>query len=189
MPLLVLDNYDSFVYNLVHMIHNLGETDITVVKNDKISLEEVNHFDKILLSPGPGIPEQAGIMPALLKTYAHKKSILGVCLGHQAIGEAFGAKLHNLALPLHGVSSTVELTENTALFSTLPKHFGVAHYHSWVVDAKSIENTDLLITAQHTDGYVMALQHKSYKVFGLQFHPESVLTEHGKIIIQNWLNQ
>ncbi|MEH0158666.1 aminodeoxychorismate/anthranilate synthase component II [Limibacter armeniacum] len=187
--ILVLDNYDSFVYNLVHLIRELGYTP-EVYRNDKITLEEVAAYDKILLSPGPGIPSEAGIMQDLIRRYARTKSIMGVCLGHQAIGEVFGAKLYNLPDVQHGISSQVKIEDqNTLLFKGLPSSFSIAHYHSWVIDKDSIEGTDLKVTARSGAGDIMAIAHKTYKICGVQFHPESVLTEHGKEIMRRWLEQ
>lgn len=190
MKILVLDNYDSFTYNLVHILAELGysrETD--VYRNDKISLEEVTHYDKILLSPGPGLPKDAGIMPALIARYSPEKSILGVCLGHQAIGEAFGGKLFNLPVVLHGVANSTHLTgEQDALFDTLPASFQVCRYHSWSVAPDQLP-ADLLITSKDADGNIMSIKHRVYNVRGVQFHPESILTEHGKQMIQNWLTK
>lgn len=186
MKILVIDNYDSFVYNLVHLLKELGQKP-EVYRNDKISLEKVDKYDKILLSPGPGIPEEAGLMPELIDKYAPRKSILGICLGHQAIGEVFGASLHNLPEVLHGISSTLSITDtNEPLFNHLPMNFKIAHYHSWVVDKNSI-NSQLKVTASDKAGEVMAISHRQYDVRGLQFHPESVLTDFGKEIIANWL--
>lgn len=186
MKILVLDNYDSFVYNLVHMLHNLNAGDIDVVKNDKITLEEVKQYDKILLSPGPGIPKDAGIMPELIEKYAPSKSILGVCLGHQAIAEAFGGSLENITAPLHGVSSQIEVLEDGDLFKNLPENFTIGHYHSWVVKPEIPE--ELNIIAKDELNQIMAIKHKKYKVFGVQFHPESILTEYGTEILHNWIN-
>lgn len=186
--ILVLDNYDSFVYNLVHLLRELGESP-EVIRNDKISLEAVEAYDKILLSPGPGIPNEAGIMPAIITRYAAEKSILGVCLGHQAIAESFGARLYNLPEVLHGLSSQLEITAAPCpLFANLPHKFQVGHYHSWVVEEESLP-AELEVTARDERGNLMALQHQDYKVWGLQFHPESILTEHGKAMIANWLAQ
>ncbi|TAE73894.1 MAG: aminodeoxychorismate/anthranilate synthase component II [Bacteroidetes bacterium] len=186
--ILVIDNYDSFVYNLVHYLKELGQ-EIEVVRNDKISLEKVEEYDKILLSPGPGIPSEAGIMPALIQKYAPTKSILGVCLGHQAIGEAFGAKLLNLPEVLHGISSTINIIKpKSKLFDGLPNQFKIGHYHSWVVEKKSIK-TPLKITACDKDGFVMAISHETFDVHGVQFHPESVLTDYGHQILKNWLTE
>ncbi|GAA4849752.1 aminodeoxychorismate/anthranilate synthase component II [Algivirga pacifica] len=187
--ILVIDNYDSFVYNLVHLIKELGY-DPKVVRNDKITLEEVASYDKILLSPGPGIPSEAGIMPELLKTYGSSKSIMGVCLGHQAIGEAFGATLYNIPEVLHGIEGKVSiLNQQTKLFKGLPETFSIGHYHSWIIDKESIDESVLEITALSKEGYVMAVAHREYDVQGVQFHPESVLTQFGKEMIQNWLGK
>ncbi|MBS1542674.1 MAG: aminodeoxychorismate/anthranilate synthase component II [Bacteroidetes bacterium] len=186
MKMLVIDNYDSFTYNLVHILRDLGiEPD--VFRNDKISVDEVGQYDKILLSPGPGLPSEAGIMPELIRTYAPSKSILGVCLGHQAIAEAFGSDLYNLREVLHGVTSATRVVDTSEyLFSGLPDQIRVTHYHSWAVEEKSIKG-DLKVTARNDDGVVMALAHQTYDVRGLQFHPESIMTEHGKKIIENWV--
>lgn len=185
---LVIDNYDSFVYNLVHLIRELGyQPDI--YRNDKIALEKVGEYDKILLSPGPGIPSEAGLMPEIIKEYAPSKSMFGVCLGHQAIGEAFGAELYNLPKVLHGVDSKVRIAspEETVLFKGLPERFRIAHYHSWVINKETVEGTGLEATSFSDDGEVMSIAHKNYDVRGVQFHPESVLTEHGKQIVDSWL--
>ncbi|WP_109620814.1 anthranilate synthase component II [Sediminitomix flava] len=188
MKILVLDNYDSFVYNLVHILRELGQ-EPDVIRNDKISLEEVAKYDKILLSPGPGIPSEAGIMPELIKKYGSSKSILGVCLGHQAIGEAFGADLINMKDVLHGIQGVATQTDtrDTVFFEGAKDAFEIAHYHSWAIERASLEGTDLLLTAVDKDGQVMAVKHKDYDVRGVQFHPESVLTEGGKQMIKNWL--
>lgn len=188
MKILVLDNYDSFTYNLVHIIRELG-VDFEVHRNDKISIDELERFDKILLSPGPGIPDEAGIMKAVIKKYGPIKSILGVCLGHQGISEVYGAKLFNIQNVLHGVTSQVKIKVGTAkLFKGLPGQFRVTHYHSWAVVPESI-NGNLLVTASNDNGLVMAIQHKEYDVHGVQFHPESIMTEHGKEIIKNWISK
>lgn len=185
--ILVIDNYDSFVYNLVHIIRALGYQP-EVFRNDKITLEKVAEYDKILLSPGPGIPKEAGIMPEIIQKYAPSKGILGVCLGHQAIGEAFGGTLLNLPEVLHGISSVAEVIDSQEiLFKGIPKQFKVAHYHSWVVQEPSIEGK-LIVTARDAQGNLMGVRHPKYNVHGLQFHPESVLTEYGKEMIQNWLS-
>ena len=188
MKILVLDNYDSFTYNLVHIIKELGYGDqLDVIRNDKISVEEVVKYDKILLSPGPGIPEEAGIMMDVIKTYAPTKSILGVCLGHQGIAEAFGAKLYNMPLVLHGYGDKVFIEDpEEYLFQNIPNTFAVCRYHSWAVAADSI-NDELVVTARDIKGEVMGLRHRQYDVKGLQFHPESILTEHGKEMIRHWL--
>ena len=188
MKLLVLDNYDSFTYNLVHIVRELGYGEqMDVFRNDKIALEDVEKYDKILLSPGPGLPEEAGIMPDVIQQYAPTKHILGVCLGHQGIAECFGAKLYNLSEVLHGIGTPSQLVgENDPLFEGVPQRFEVGRYHSWAVDAQSV-NGALEILAYDDEGCIMALKHKTYSVYGLQFHPESVITEHGMKIMQNWL--
>lgn len=185
MKILVLDNYDSFTYNLVHILRELG-VDHEVHRNDKIALEAVEQFDKIMLSPGPGIPDEAGIMKAVVRKYSPQKSILGVCLGHQGIAEVFGAELFNIKHVLHGITSQIEIKKPAKLFQGLPNHFRITHYHSWAVKPESI-NDELEVTAVNGDGLVMALSHKKFDVHGVQFHPESVMTEHGKAIIENWL--
>lgn len=188
MKILVLDNYDSFTYNLVHIIRELGYgQQLDIIRNDKISLADVDRYDKILLSPGPGIPQEAGIMMDVINTYASSKSILGICLGHQGIAEAFGAKLYNMPLVLHGYGDRVFIEEPADyLFRGLPSAFGVCRYHSWAVAADSIHD-ELVVTARDVKGEVMALRHQRYDVRGLQFHPESILTEHGKAMIRQWL--
>jgi anthranilate synthase component II len=187
MKLLVVDNYDSFVYNLVHMMYNIGVDDITVIKNDKFQLDDVKLFDKILLSPGPGVPKDAGLMPKVIQQFGATKSILGVCLGHQAIAEAYGCKLKNLNEPLHGIASKINFLEEDYLFENTPSNFHIGHYHSWVVDEKSI-NSQIKILAKDENENIMSIAHEHYDVRGVQFHPESVLTENGKQIISNWIN-
>lgn len=187
MKILVLDNYDSFTYNLVYMLKELG-TDVEVYRNDKIALETVNRYDKILLSPGPGIPEEAGILLEVIKEYAPSKSILGVCLGHQAIAEAFGGELLNMGDVLHGVTTQAIVTDDQErLFLGLPKAFEVCRYHSWTVVPERMP-ADLRITAIDEEKNVMAQAHSRYDVRGVQFHPEAYLTEHGMALIKNWLN-
>ena len=188
MKILVLDNYDSFTYNLVHIIKELGYGEqLDVIRNDKISVADVGQYDKILLSPGPGIPEEAGVMMDVIQTYAPKKSILGVCLGHQGIAEAFGAKLYNMPLVLHGYGDQVFVEDREEyLFQNIPDTFGVCRYHSWAVQTDSL-GEDLIATARDAKGEVMALRHRQYDVKGVQFHPESILTEHGKEMIRHWL--
>lgn len=190
MKILVLDNYDSFTYNLVHILAELGHSDNTeVFRNDKIALEDVGRYDKILLSPGPGLPCDAGIMPELLRKYAATKSILGVCLGHQAIGEAFGGELFNMPVVLHGVANSTYRTEvGDQLFEGLPEEFKVCRYHSWSVVGDKLP-TELLVTSKDAEGNIMSMRHSAYNVRGVQFHPESILTEHGKQMIDNWLNK
>ena len=193
MKILVLDNYDSFTYNLVHLVEKITGVKVEVWRNDQIPLENVKQFDKIILSPGPGIPVEAGLLLPLIKEYASSKSILGVCLGHQAIGEAFGGTLVNLTTVYHGVSTPIEVkSENSKvkspLFSGLPERFDVGRYHSWVVSDQDFP-VELEITAVDDNGYIMGLQHKTYDVQGVQFHPESVLTPDGEKILRNWLDR
>lgn len=186
MKILVLDNYDSFTYNLVHLVKSLGYEDVDVVRNDKIELDDVARYDKIILSPGPGIPSEAGRMLELIGRYAPTKSILGICLGEQAIGEAFGAMLENLANVYHGVDTPVTVTADDPLFEGLGGSFEVGRYHSWVVSAEGFP-AELKITAVDDQGQIMALAHRDYDVRGVQFHPESVLTPQGETMISNWL--
>ncbi len=187
MKILVLDNYDSFTYNLVYILRELHD-DVEVHRNDKIALEDVAQYDKILLSPGPGIPSEAGIMQDLIRTYAPTKSIMGVCLGHQGIGEVFGATLINMPDVLHGISDKAIITDpSEPLFKGLPPSFQVGRYHSWTVIGDTVPDT-MTITAVDEKGEVMALRHNTHDVRGVQFHPESVLTEHGKEMLQNWLS-
>ena len=189
MKILVLDNYDSFTYNLVHYIKELGYgQDMDVFRNDQISLEAVEAYDKILLSPGPGIPEEAGILMDLIKTYGPTKSMLGVCLGHQAIAEVYGAKLFNMPEVLHGVSSQVKVIETEdRLFKDIPEEYKICHYHSWNVDKAHLGN-ELTVTAEDEFGEIMAISHKQYDVKGVQFHPESIMTEYGHKLLENWIN-
>jgi anthranilate synthase component 2 len=184
--LLILDNYDSFTYNLVHLVEKVCEIPFDVRRNDEISLENVSQYSKILLSPGPGLPRHAGIMPALLKTYSSTRSILGVCLGMQAIGEAFGSKLRNLEIVSHGIASPVIIQSQDLLFEKCPKSFNVGRYHSWVIDPEAISK-DLIITATDESRNIMAVRHRSLDVRGVQFHPESILSEYGEEIISSWL--
>lgn len=191
MKLLVFDNYDSFTYNLVHLVEKLIHVKVDVYRNDQIALEQVKDYDKIILSPGPGIPVEAGLLLPLIKEYAATKSILGVCLGHQAIGEAFGGQLINLSTVYHGVATPVKVLNDGAqpksyLFNGLPQEIEVGRYHSWVVSKDGFP-AELEITAEDESGMIMGLQHKSYDVQGVQFHPESVLTPKGEAIIKNWL--
>jgi anthranilate synthase component 2 len=186
MKILVLDNYDSFTYNLVHLIRESGfEPD--VYRNDKIAVEQVGRYDKILFSPGPGLPDEAGIMKEVIRTYAAQKSMLGVCLGHQAIAEVFGASLYNLKEVRHGVTSLAMVEEPVdVLFLNLPPVFQVCHYHSWAVFPPSVP-PDLRVTASGKDGLILAIAHQRYDVRGVQFHPESVMTPEGFQMIRNWL--
>ncbi len=182
----MIDNYDSFTYNLVHLINELGY-DTEVWRNDKFDLPDVAKYDKILLSPGPGIPEEAGLLLEVIKTYAPSKSIMGVCLGQQAIAEAFGGSLLNLGRPMHGIATPVTKTvDNELLFKGIDEEFEVGRYHSWVVDPATLP-ADLSITAVDHDGQIMAVRHRKHDVCGVQFHPESVLTPQGKQMMQNWL--
>lgn len=186
--ILVFDNYDSFTYNLVHLVEKIINGKVTVYRNDEIPLEKINDFDKIILSPGPGIPEEAGLLLPLIKAYAPTKSIFGVCLGQQAIGQAFGANLVNLKDVYHGVATPVNIISREGrLFKDLPDQLEVGRYHSWVVEEQSLP-AELTITARDEHGYIMGLQHTKYDVSGVQFHPESVLTPHGEKILRNWLN-
>ena len=189
MRILVLDNYDSFTYNLVHYIKELGYTEnLDVFRNDQIVLEDVKAYDKILLSPGPGIPEEAGIMPELIKRYGPIKSIFGVCLGHQGIAEAYGAKLYNMDKVLHGISSQVEVVKpGDRLFKEIPNTYQICHYHSWNVDKEHL-GSELDVTAIDEFGEIMAISHKNYDVKGVQFHPESIMTEYGHQLLRNWLD-
>jgi len=193
MRILVFDNYDSFTYNLVHLVQKIINDRVDVYRNDQIPLEKVKEYDKIILSPGPGIPVEAGLLLPLIKEYASSKPILGVCLGHQAIGEAFGGKLVNLSTVFHGVATPVKvkskkLKVKNDLFENLPNELEVGRYHSWVVSKEKFPE-ELEITAEDDNGYIMGLQHKTYDVQGVQFHPESVLTPMGEKIMRNWLKQ
>ncbi len=186
MKILLLDNYDSFTFNLVHIVKELGY-EIDVVRNDKIALEAVDAYDKILLSPGPGIPEEAGILLPLIERYAPTKSILGVCLGEQAIGQVFGAKLINLQEVYHCISSVIDVVADEPLFKGMGNPFMGGRYHSWVVDPENLPECLEVTAIERESRQIMALRHKEYDVKGIQFHPESVLTPNGKTIIENWL--
>ena len=181
---MIIDNYDSFTYNLSHLIKELG-AEVTVLRNDQFKLEGLEPFNKIVLSPGPGIPSEAGLLLDVIRTYAGKKPILGVCLGHQAIGEVFGGKLVNLSEVFHGVATPCHIVVDDPIFSGLDRSITIGRYHSWVVSKEAFPDC-LEITAE-IDGQVMALRHKALNVRGIQFHPESVLTPDGKKMIQNWL--
>lgn len=184
--ILVFDNYDSFTYNLVHQIKELGYNNVEVHRNDKITLKEIESFDKIILSPGPGIPSEAGILLDVIKTFAPTKPILGVCLGHQAIGEVFGGTLVNLDKVYHGIAMNTTVTIQDYIFAQMPSEFNTGRYHSWVVAANNFPDS-LEITATDENGNVMALRHKNYDVRGVQFHPESILTDGGIGIMKAWL--
>lgn len=187
MKTLVLDNYDSFTYNLVHILRELeGDENLEVHRNDQISIDKVAKFDRILLSPGPGLPSESGILMDVIRKYSTDKNILGVCLGHQAIAEVFGGELYNLPTVLHGIATDVLINENDALFDGVPKKFKVCRYHSWAVNPKLIG--EIKVTAVDEEGEVMALVHPKYSVRGVQFHPESILTENGIKMIENWIN-
>ena len=187
MKILVFDNYDSFTYNLVQMIEKIVGEKVDVFRNDQIDLKDIEKYDKIILSPGPGIPEEAGILLDLIKKYAPTKSIFGVCLGQQAIAEAFGGSLINLTEIFHGVATNVNvIKENTKLLKDLPENFEAGRYHSWAVNTEDFPE-DLEITAFDKDGMIMALQHKKFDVHAVQFHPESILTPKGYQILQNFL--
>ena len=183
----VIDNYDSFTYNLVHYLEDLN-CQVTVFRNDEFDMDELKSFDKILLSPGPGIPDEAGLLKEVIKTYSDSKSILGVCLGQQAIGEVFGGILTNLEKVYHGVATTIKITnQDDILFRDLPTEFEVGRYHSWVVSNENFPN-DLIITSIDENGQIMSLKHNKFDVRGVQFHPESVLTPNGKKILENWIS-
>jgi anthranilate synthase component 2 len=201
--ILVFDNYDSFTYNLVHLVEKLTRQRVEVYRNDQIALEKVKAFDKVILSPGPGIPVEAGLLLPLIKEYAASKPILGVCLGHQAIGEAFGGKLVNLSTVYHGVSTPVKVVQRSGqvaaggringhvakdLFKDMPDTFEAGRYHSWVISEEGFPE-ELEVTARDEKNYIMALRHRSLDVQGVQFHPESVLTPQGETILKNWLSE
>jgi anthranilate synthase component 2 len=187
MKILVFDNYDSFTYNLVHLVGKIIGRKVEVFRNDQISLEKLKEYDKIILSPGPGLPCEAGLLLPLIREYAASKSILGVCLGHQAIGEAFGAKLINLSTVYHGVATPIRVGNlPSPLFQGMPLEFDAGRYHSWILSDQDFPD-ELEVTARDENEYIMALQHKTYDVQGLQFHPESVLTPLGEKIMRNWL--
>lgn len=181
----VIDNYDSFTYNLVHLVRQLG-ADVTVYRNDQFALADLEDFDKIILSPGPGIPAEAGLLLDVIRTYAGRKPILGVCLGHQAIGEVFGGSLTNLSEVFHGVATEGTQLQNDPIFAGLPRRITMGRYHSWVVDRDTLPPC-LEVTAESDEGYIMALRHRDYDIHGIQFHPESVLTPQGGTIVSNWL--
>jgi anthranilate synthase component 2 len=181
----VIDNYDSFTYNLVHYLEELGAR-VTVKRNDQFELSEIEDYEYLLLSPGPGIPDEAGLLKAAIERYAASKKILGVCLGQQAIGEVFGAKLNNLNNVFHGVATPINISEKDLLFDGLPDSFEVGRYHSWVVKTPLPE--DLVATSFDNNEQLMSLRHRSYSVRAVQFHPESILTMYGKKILENWIN-
>lgn len=186
MKIVIIDNYDSFTYNLSHLIKELG-VDVTVYRNDQFQLEKLKEFDKIVLSPGPGIPSEAGLLPDVIRTYAGRKPIFGVCLGHQAIGEVFGGRLTNLSDVYHGVATEGTQFGNDTIFKDLPHRIVMGRYHSWVVSKDGFPDC-LEITAESDEGQIMGLRHREYDIHGIQFHSESVLTPQGKTIVANWLN-
>jgi anthranilate synthase component II len=196
MKILVFDNYDSFTYNLVHLVEKIIGEKVDVYRNDQIPLENVQIYDKIILSPGPGLPSEAGMLMPLIKQYGASKSILGVCLGHQAIGEVFGGSLTNLTKVYHGIATPVKIipqnprnvSVNADLFNGIPDGFMAGRYHSWVIDPEKFPKS-LEVTATDASGHIMALRHKNYDVLGVQFHPESVLTPYGEQIMRNWLER
>lgn len=185
MKVAIIDNYDSFTYNLAHLVKELG-AEVTVYRNDRFGLEQLEAFDKIILSPGPGIPSEAGLLPDVIKTYAGKKPMLGVCLGHQAIGECFGGRLNNLSEVFHGVATEGSQWGNDYIFDGLPQRIVMGRYHSWVVDREGLPDC-LEVTAESDEGQIMGLRHKEYDIHGIQFHPESVLTPQGRTMVGNFL--
>lgn len=192
MKILIFDNYDSFTYNLVHLVERITNEKTHVYRNDKISLESINEYDKIILSPGPGLPCESGLLLPLIEKFAPSKSIMGVCLGQQAIAEVFGGKLINLKDVYHGVATKIKVDEHRTktqndVFKDLPSEFEAGRYHSWVVDSENFP-TDLEITARDENGLIMGLRHRTYDVQGVQFHPESVLTPEGEKMMRNWLS-
>ncbi len=188
MRILILDNYDSFTYNLFHLVEKKSDAEICVIKNDRIQLDRTDFYDKIILSPGPGLPQHAGRMPQLIKKVAGKKPILGVCLGMQAIGLYYGAELTNLKRVAHGAQSKIVVNPKSILFKHCPETFMVGRYHSWVINPEKLPDS-VLITASDEEGFVMAIEDKKNKLYGVQFHPESILSEYGENLITNWLNQ
>jgi anthranilate synthase component 2 len=185
MKIAIIDNYDSFTYNLSHLVKELG-AEVTVLRNDQFELTQLEEFSKIILSPGPGIPSEAGLLCDVIRTFAGRKPILGVCLGHQAIGEVFGARLENLSDVFHGVATPCHIVTDDPLFSGLERSITVGRYHSWVVAREGLPDC-LEVTAVSNEGQIMALRHRQLNVRGIQFHPESVLTPNGKTMLQNWL--
>lgn len=186
MKIVIIDNYDSFTYNLAHLVKSLG-AEVDVLRNDKFQIDELEPYDKIILSPGPGIPSEAGLLLDVIRHYAGKKPMLGVCLGHQAIGEAFGARLENLSDVFHGVATIGSQNGTDPIFDGLPQRITMGRYHSWVVCSADFPSC-LEVTATSDEGQIMALRHRSFNIHGIQFHPESVLTPDGKTIIKNFLN-
>ncbi|GAB4255077.1 MAG: aminodeoxychorismate/anthranilate synthase component II [Vicingaceae bacterium] len=187
MNIVMIDNYDSFTYNLVHYVEGILDKDITVIRNDQLNLDDLEVFDKIILSPGPGLPSEAGKLNDIIKKYAEKKPVLGVCLGQQAIGEVFGGKLKNLNKVYHGVATKMKVVDKEeALFKNIPETFLAGRYHSWVIDKNTLPK-EFKVTAVDEEGEIMAISHSTKPIKGVQFHPESILTEHGKKIIENFI--
>lgn len=186
--ILIIDNYDSFTYNLVHLVNEIG-LQCDVWRNDKFNIDDVNAYDRIILSPGPGIPREAGLLMEVIEKYSPHKSIFGVCLGQQAIAEVFGGSLHNLNQPMHGIATPIKVTDKQErLFAGLPESFKVGRYHSWVVNGNDLPEAFNITAIDEVDNSVMAISHKTYDVRGVQFHPESILTEYGKEMLKNWLS-
>jgi anthranilate synthase component 2 len=186
--ILIIDNYDSFTYNLVHLVNEIG-LQCEVWRNDKFNIDDVDAYDRIILSPGPGIPSEAGLLLEVIEKYSSSKSIFGVCLGQQAIAEVFGGKLYNLPQPMHGIATPIKVTDKQErLFTGLPEVFKVGRYHSWVVDENALPDVLKITAIDEADNSLMALSHKEYDVRGVQFHPESILTEFGKEMMKNWLS-
>ena len=183
----LIDNYDSFTYNLVHLIEKVSDENVDVFLNDKITLDALSGYNNIVLSPGPGLPKDAGIMPEILKQFSQSKNIFGVCLGMQAIGECFNSPLTNLNTVMHGIATPVTHFNNDFLFKNIPSTFNAGRYHSWVIDKNNIGNS-LEILAKDEKGEIMAIKHKKYNIRGVQFHPESILSEYGETLIKNWIN-
>jgi anthranilate synthase component 2 len=183
----LIDNYDSFTYNLVHFLERSGDAQVSVFLNDKVTLTQLSSFQNFIISPGPGLPKNAGIVPEFLNSFSTSKNILGVCLGHQAIAEFFETPLKNLSTVFHGVASTIQHFENDYLFKNIPSHFKAGRYHSWVISPEKL-NPQLEITAKDENGEIMAIKHKTLNLRGVQFHPESVLSEYGQELIQNWID-
>ena len=186
MKILVVDNYDSFTYNLVHILRKFEGVTVDVKRNDEISVEEPGLYDKIVFSPGPGLPDEAGTMPAIIRNYAGLKPMLGVCLGHQAIGESFGGTLQNMDVVLHGIATPITIVSKSYLFEQIPEIFDAGRYHSWIVEKVSLPSV-LEVTSIDKEGRIMSFQHKKFDILGVQFHPESVLTPMGERMLENWV--
>jgi anthranilate synthase component 2 len=185
---LVIDNYDSFTYNLVYLLKQFDDVRVEVVRNDCVKMDSIQDYDKILFSPGPGIPQEAGMMCDVIREFAALKPMLGVCLGHQAIGEVFGSKLKNLTRVFHGIATDIFLQRTDGIFKDVPKSFKAGRYHSWVIDETSLSD-ELEVTATDENNLIMAVAHKKYDIQGVQFHPESILTEHSATMMSNWINK